>query len=113
MLDVVSRSSKQHAPPTLRTLALMAETGRRTLSTVRRDRTLARLHTVADARSLARRRVPPAVFDYIEGGAGEERTGDVIVPPCVAPPVGPTHHWKTLRRTQRVRQDVAGALPGG
>ena len=32
------------------------------------------MHTVADARRLARRRVPPAVFDYIEGGAGEERT---------------------------------------
>ena len=74
VLEVVSRTSKQHAPPRLRTLALMVETGRRTLSTVRRDRTLARLHTVADARRLARRRVPPAVFDYIEGGAGEERT---------------------------------------
>jgi len=35
---------------------------------------VARIHTVADARRIARRRVPPAVFDYIEGGAGEERT---------------------------------------
>ena len=35
---------------------------------------MARIHTVADARRIARRRVPPAVFDYIEGGAGEERT---------------------------------------
>ncbi len=35
---------------------------------------LARLNTVADARRLAKRRVPPAVFHYIDGAAGEERT---------------------------------------
>jgi isopentenyl diphosphate isomerase/L-lactate dehydrogenase-like FMN-dependent dehydrogenase len=56
------------------TLAKMADTGRRSPSIVRGDRTLSRLHTVADARRLARRRVPPVVFDYIDGGAGEERT---------------------------------------
>jgi isopentenyl diphosphate isomerase/L-lactate dehydrogenase-like FMN-dependent dehydrogenase len=66
--------SRRHAPPTLCTLAKMADTGRRSPSIVRRDRTLSRLHTVADARRLARRRVPPVLFDYIDGGAGEERT---------------------------------------
>jgi len=33
-----------------------------------------RIHTVADARRIARRRVPRAVFDYIDGGAGRELT---------------------------------------
>jgi len=55
-------------------VAFVAGPPRRSLSGVHRDRTLARLHTVADARRLARRRVPPAVFDYIDGAAGEERT---------------------------------------
>ncbi len=52
----------------------MGEETRRTLSDIRRERTLARLNTVADARRLAKRRVPPSVFDYIDGAAGEERT---------------------------------------
>ena len=30
------------------------------------------LHTIADLRLLARRRLPRAVFDFIDGGAGEE-----------------------------------------
>ena len=38
------------------------------------DRAAARITTVADARRLARRRLPRAVFDYIEGGAGAEIT---------------------------------------
>jgi len=52
----------------------MAERARRTPWEIRRDLALTRLNTVADARRLAKRRVPPAVFDYIDGAAGEERT---------------------------------------
>ncbi len=37
-------------------------------------RAAARLQTVADARHAARRRLPPVVFDYIDGGADEEVT---------------------------------------
>ncbi len=37
-------------------------------------RAAARIFTVADARRLARRRVPAAVFDYIDGGAASEST---------------------------------------
>jgi isopentenyl diphosphate isomerase/L-lactate dehydrogenase-like FMN-dependent dehydrogenase len=40
----------------------------------RQRRVAARIKTVADARRLARRRVPRPVFDYIEGGAGSEST---------------------------------------
>jgi L-lactate dehydrogenase (cytochrome) len=36
------------------------------------DRRLARAHTIDDLRSMARRRAPRAVFDYVEGGAGGE-----------------------------------------
>jgi L-lactate dehydrogenase (cytochrome) len=36
------------------------------------DRRLARAATVADLREIARRRVPRAVFDYTDGGAGAE-----------------------------------------
>jgi L-lactate dehydrogenase (cytochrome) len=35
---------------------------------------LARAHTVEDLRRLARRRLPRAIFDFVEGGAGDERT---------------------------------------
>lgn len=35
---------------------------------------VAKIHSVADARSAARRRVPPTVFDYIDGGAEDETT---------------------------------------
>ena len=52
----------------------MATPDRRSLSELRRDWVLARLNTVADARRFAKRRVPPTVFDYIDGAAGEERT---------------------------------------
>ncbi len=38
------------------------------------ERAAARIRTVADARRLARRRVPGPVWDYIEGGAGAETT---------------------------------------
>jgi L-lactate dehydrogenase (cytochrome) len=38
------------------------------------DRAASRIATVADARRLAMRRVPRAVFDYIDGGAGAELT---------------------------------------
>lgn len=38
------------------------------------ERRLARAASVADLRELARRRVPGGVFDYIDGGAGDERT---------------------------------------
>lgn len=37
-------------------------------------RTATRIHSVADARAIARRRLPPVVFDYIDGGADDEVT---------------------------------------
>lgn len=40
----------------------------------RQARVAARIHTVADARRFAERRVPRPVFDYIEGAAGSEST---------------------------------------
>ena len=40
----------------------------------RRARALERAVTIADLRLLARRRLPKAVFDFIEGGAEDERT---------------------------------------
>jgi L-lactate dehydrogenase (cytochrome) len=36
------------------------------------DRRLERAHTIADLRSMATRRTPRAVFDYVDGGAGDE-----------------------------------------
>ena len=35
---------------------------------------VARAHTVEDLRRLARRRLPRAIFDFVEGGAGDEST---------------------------------------
>ena len=35
---------------------------------------VARAHTVEDLRRLARRRLPRAIFDFVEGGAGDELT---------------------------------------
>ena len=35
---------------------------------------LQRAHTIADLRALAARRLPKAVFDFIDGGAEDERT---------------------------------------
>lgn len=40
----------------------------------RQRRVASRIQTVADAKRLARRRVPRPVFDYIDGGAGSEST---------------------------------------
>ncbi|MGH8979945.1 MAG: alpha-hydroxy acid oxidase [Acidimicrobiales bacterium] len=37
-------------------------------------RTAERLHSVEDARVIARRRLPPVVFDYVDGGADDEIT---------------------------------------
>ena len=37
-------------------------------------RRLARCHTIHDLRRVARRRLPRAVFDYVDGGAEDERT---------------------------------------
>ncbi|HEY7141554.1 MAG TPA: alpha-hydroxy acid oxidase [Methylomirabilota bacterium] len=37
-------------------------------------KTLARARTVEDLRRIARRRLPRAVYDFVEGGAGDERT---------------------------------------
>ena len=45
-----------------------------TRRTARQQRIAKRIHTVADARRLAKRRVPRPVFDYVEGGAGTEST---------------------------------------
>lgn len=38
------------------------------------ERQLARAQSIADLRLLARRRLPKAVFDFIDGGAADERT---------------------------------------
>jgi isopentenyl diphosphate isomerase/L-lactate dehydrogenase-like FMN-dependent dehydrogenase len=38
------------------------------------ERQLERAQSIADLRSLARRRLPKAVFDFIDGGAADERT---------------------------------------
>lgn len=38
------------------------------------NRSLATAHSIADLRRLARRRLPRAVFDFIDGGAGDEVT---------------------------------------
>ncbi|MGZ4674988.1 MAG: alpha-hydroxy acid oxidase [Acidimicrobiia bacterium] len=48
--------------------------GPSTLRSARQQRIARRIHTVADARRLAKRRVPRPVFDYLEGGAGTEST---------------------------------------
>ena len=40
----------------------------------RTGRALARCHNVADLQALARRRLPRAVFDYLDGGAEDEFT---------------------------------------
>ena len=52
-------------------LSSSAISGRRE---ARQRRVASRINTVADARRLARSRVPRPVFDYIEGGAGSEST---------------------------------------
>ena len=39
-----------------------------------RMRSLARAYSIDDLRRLARRRLPRAVYDFIEGGAGDELT---------------------------------------
>lgn len=44
------------------------------LRAVLRQRRLRSVHTPADFRDVARRRLPRMVFDYIDGGAGEELT---------------------------------------
>ena len=38
------------------------------------ERRLARAASVADLRRIAKRRLPGGVFDYIDGGAEDERT---------------------------------------
>ena len=38
------------------------------------ERAAARVHSVEDARRLARRRLPSVVFDYVDGGADDEVT---------------------------------------
>ena len=44
------------------------------IETDRVERRLARAASVADLRRIARRRLPGGVFDYIDGGAEDERT---------------------------------------
>ena len=44
------------------------------VETDRVERRLARAASVADLRRIARRRLPGGVFDYIDGGAEDERT---------------------------------------
>jgi len=56
----------------LRTLRSAARLGR--LETDRVERRLARAACVADLRRIAKRRLPGGIFDYIDGGAEDERT---------------------------------------
>ena len=44
------------------------------LETDRLERRLAKAASVADLRAIARRRLPRGVFDYVDGGAEDERT---------------------------------------
>ncbi|MBK5288884.1 MAG: alpha-hydroxy-acid oxidizing protein [Acidimicrobiia bacterium] len=102
----------------------------------RQARVAARIHTVADARRLAKRRVPRPVFDYVEGAAGSESTfaanhreiEAVEFRPLVGatrPPLGPDISTTVLgapismplmvspvgfTRMMDIRGDVAGAL---
>jgi len=55
----------------------------------------------ADYRARAERRLPRFLFDYLDGGAGEEQT-------LAANPAG----WAALRLRQRVLVDVAGVDTG-
>ena len=48
--------------------------GRRDPSLSRLQHRLERCASIGDIRALARRRVPPAVFDYVDGAAGSETT---------------------------------------
>ena len=48
--------------------------GRRDPSLSRLQHRLERCASIGDIRALARRRVPPAVFDYVDGAAGTETT---------------------------------------
>jgi L-lactate dehydrogenase (cytochrome) len=48
--------------------------GRRDASQSRLPSRLERCASIGDVRALARRRVPPAVFDYVDGAAGTETT---------------------------------------
>lgn len=48
--------------------------GRRDPSLSRLQHRLERCASIGDVRALARRRVPPAVFDYVDGAAGSETT---------------------------------------
>ena len=48
--------------------------GRRDPSQSRLQSRLERCASIGDVRALARRRVPPAVFDYVDGAAGTETT---------------------------------------
>lgn len=57
--------------------------------------------TAADYREQARRRLPRFLFDYVDGGAGEERT---LAANCA--------DWAALRLRQRVLVDVDGIDTG-
>ena len=46
----------------------------RPIETDRLERRLAKAASVADLRAIARRRLPRGVFDYLDGGAEDERT---------------------------------------
>jgi len=61
-------------PPDRRTVAPMTTSPFDQYHDRAQRRAAAQIVTVADARRLARRRVPRAVYDYIEGGAGSEST---------------------------------------
>src|SRR5690349_21493495 len=56
----------------LRTLRSVARF--RPVETDRLERRLGKAASVADLRRLARRRLPHGVFDYVDGGAEDERT---------------------------------------
>lgn len=65
------------------------------------ERRLRRVASIADLRAIARRMIPRAVFDYIDGGAEDERT---MAANCAG--------FETIRFVPRVLRDVGDVAPG-
>jgi L-lactate dehydrogenase (cytochrome) len=88
----------------LRTLRSVLRFGR--FETDRVERRLARAACVDDLRRIARRRLPGGIFDYIDGGAEDERTLAANVAAFAATPFRP----RVLRGIRDV--DVASSVLG-
>src|SRR3954453_13845062 len=70
------------------------------------ERRLARAASVADLRRIAKRRLPGGVFDYIDGGAEDERT---LAANCAAY-AAVTFRPRVLRGVEKI--DVASTVLG-